>query len=32
MTGWDRDYLEYERDYLDLFHSTMQKEQERNKS
>ena len=30
MTGWDRDYLEYERDYLDLFHSTMQKEQERN--
>jgi len=30
MTGWDRDYLENKEEYLELFDSAMQKEQERN--
>ena len=30
MTGWDRDYLENKEEYLELFDSSMQKEQERN--
>ena len=30
MTGWDRDYLENKEEYLALFDSSMQKEQERN--
>jgi len=30
MTGWDREYLENKEEYLKLFDSTMQKEQERN--
>ena len=30
MTGWDREYLENKEEYLKLFDSVMQKEQERN--
>lgn len=30
MTGWDRDYLEHKDEYLEIFDSSMQKEQERN--
>jgi UDP-2-acetamido-2-deoxy-ribo-hexuluronate aminotransferase len=30
MTGWDREYLENKEEYLKLFDSSMQKEQERN--
>jgi dTDP-4-amino-4,6-dideoxygalactose transaminase len=30
MTGWDREYLENKEEYLELFDSVMQKEQERN--
>jgi len=30
MTGWDREYLENKEEYLKLFDSAMQKEQERN--